>query len=131
MENHKDAISKLKFSVKSLAQQGRDTRAQVRALKYGEDGARRPETGFERHQLRNEYLWRGRRKARVTLLAYGLLRGVPYKVMEAKCEEPPSVSAITEVIQEALGDAEELKAVWTYDYVKKLVEGPSEAEEAA
>lgn len=131
MEKHKDAIKQLRTSIKDLADNGRKTKAEIRALKYDPDGKRRPETGPERHQKKVDYDYYVRPKARAALLAYGLLRGMPYPVMESKCKEPPSVFGVHKAIQEALGDAEETKAEWTLDRVQKLLSDASEAKEAA
>jgi hypothetical protein len=62
----------LKNSIKDLAQQGRALRARIQATK-----------GPERDALWNRKRAIGR-KARVSLLAYGFLRGVPYRAIEPK-----------------------------------------------
>jgi hypothetical protein len=62
----------LKNRIKDLAQQGRALRARIQTTK-----------GPERHALWNEKRAIGR-KARVSLLAYGFLRGVPYRAIEPR-----------------------------------------------
>ena len=62
----------LKNRIKNLSEEGRTLRAKIQAA-----------AGPERHALWNEKRAIGR-KARVSLLAYGFLRGVPYRRIEPR-----------------------------------------------
>jgi hypothetical protein len=58
-------------------------------------------------------------EARHFNIAYGLLRGVPYKSIEAKCEVSPSAEKVFEIIQSMASWKE--KREWTLDKVKELL----------
>jgi hypothetical protein len=70
---------------------------------------RRPETGNQRYAL-----WNDKREvgfsARHCLLAMGFLKERPYRTLEPEGSSYPSISTIHDLIQEALGDNEALKA---------------------
>jgi hypothetical protein len=53
-----------------------------------------------------------RHHTRLNLLAYGLLKGTPYEVMERKCHEPPEFDKVA-TIARRFGGAEETIASWT------------------
>lgn len=125
MKKHKDAIQKLKTTIRALAIEGRETRAEIRELKN------EPNSGPVRHRMKVDYDFYVRPKVRNTLLAYGFLRGRPYQSMEAKCSEAPSAYGIHKAIQKALGDDEEAKVEWTLDHIRTLLSKAPEAKEAA
>lgn len=83
---------------------------------------KRPETGSERYSL-----WNNKRQvgseARHCLLAIGLLKGRSYLSMEPKCfdDHQPSCGYILDLIHEALGNDEALKAEWTQEKLIDLV----------
>jgi hypothetical protein len=83
---------------------------------------RRPETGSERFWLRDASL-ADRREIRHTHLAIGLLMERPYLSMEPKCHESnkPSCAYILDLIHEALGENEALKAEWTQEKIVDLI----------
>ena len=47
--------------------------------------------------------------SRINLLAYGLLRGIPYGAMEHKCHTPPDFDAIVTIARRFGGDSETVK----------------------
>lgn len=83
---------------------------------------RRPETGSERWSL-----WVDKRANREEIrhlnLAIGLLMERPYLSMEPKCDEgnKPSCALILDLIIDALGDNEALKAEWSQEKVVELI----------
>lgn len=124
MKKHKDAIKKIRQEIKGLAAEKAKTRAEINALKFDAEGKRRPETGPTRHTLKVTYDWHVRPYARANLLAYGLLRGIPYKKMEPTCDENELhyvIPKILHAIQASLGDNKELQLEWTLERVKKLI----------
>lgn len=83
---------------------------------------RRPETGPERSGL-----WDAKRADRKDIrhiqLAIGLLMGRTYLSMEPRCHESnkPSCAYILDIIHEALGEDEALKAEWTQEKIVDLI----------
>jgi len=131
----KTAITELKNKVKDLAAEGTRIRGEIRTLAWTDDNPprRRPETGPERSSL-----WEDKRyvgfSARLTLLAYGLLRGLPYKAMEPACREgnEPPCSSILDRTHNALGEDSPEAEVWTQERVVSLVfKGTDPVKEAA
>lgn len=136
MRKHSAAIKQIRTTLKTLAAEKPRLRAEVQALKYGPDGLRRPETGQQRYWLKQEYNWSVRPEVRATMLAYGLLRGVPYRTMEPKScagELQYMIGRVLKAIHRAIGDDEALKAEWSIDRVESLINdgvdtlAPSEA----
>ena len=96
----------LKVKIKSLAAEAKIIR--------GEEGKQRKhiakarsvgnETWLAQHRAKRDGL-RAHRKdvvryeARHSLLAYGFLRGVPYRAMELKCHEPPDWSKVLKIAE--------------------------------
>lgn len=118
----KEAISKLKNSVKQLAAGGSAIAAQIREAH-----------GLDRYHLWNEKRYHGD-STRNALLAYACLRGRPYETIERKVREGnfPSATAIRSHLLEALDEAQ--KAEWTPERVKGWLEGkapPTAAQEPA
>ncbi len=107
----KEAISKLKLSVKQLAAGGSAIAAQIREAK-----------GIDRWHLWNEKRYHGE-STRHALLAYACLRGRLYETVERKVREGnfPSATAIRSHLLEALSEAQ--KAEWTPERVKGWLEG--------
>lgn len=99
MENSNwTAIQDLKTEIKRLTFEGREFAQAI--TKLGKD----PGTGPERHSLWCQKQALGR-TTRTALLAYGLLRGIPYKAMEPKCRagNEPRALLIREKIESLLG----------------------------
>ena len=94
MYSVKDAVNKLREQVKESAARGADIQRRISSLQ----GAG---TGTERHLLWNEKKAVGVR-TRHLLLAYGLLRGVPYHRMERQAHIAPNPSMVSRVIIEAM-----------------------------
>lgn len=51
-----------------------------------------------------------RRHTRHNLLAYGCLKGIPYKTMEKKCETSPNFKKVQEIARRFGGTSEEVTA---------------------
>jgi hypothetical protein len=150
MKKYSSAIKFLKQKFKTLATEGHGIRQKIHVLSWKDTpeakealrtlreakkaGGRktlgkrflkphkRPETGSERWSL-----WDAKRgtghEARHCLLAMGLLKETPYLVMERTCHEDhkPSCAYILDLIHEALGDDEALKAEWTQERIVDLI----------
>ena len=84
----------LKVKVLALAAEGRTLRARIGAAR-----------GAERDALWNEKRAVGRR-ARVVLLAYAFVRGVPYARVERRTASPPNPYALADVWWRELGWAD-------------------------
>ena len=133
MKKHKHAIENIRKSLANLTEQKRQVKAQIQGLKFDAAGQRHPETGPERDQLWQGYVWSTRPLARAAHLALGFLRGTPYKAMEPRCAEdsPPPLYGALKAIHAACGEDESLKAEWTLERIQKLVEETSAVKEAA
>jgi hypothetical protein len=129
MKKYSDAIKKIRITLKALAAEKPKLREEIRQLKFGPNGERRPETGPERCNKKTAYNLNVRPNIRTHLLAYGLLRDVPYVKMEPTTGPLPYwfVSNILHDIHEAIGDNAELKAEWTEERIVKLLERPAPA----
>jgi len=126
VKKHKDAIKNLRLRLKTLAQAKATLRTDIRALTFDLEGKRRPETGGERHQMKRLYNEGTRPDARAALLAYGLLRGIPYVRMEATaCPDKYGyhwlLSSVLYEIHLAMGDDAVLKAEWTDERVESII----------
>jgi len=126
VKKHKDAIKNLRLKLKGLTEAKPKLRAEIHALKFDAEGRRRPETGPKRHGLKQSYNERERPEIRTTLLAYGILRGIPYSRMEAKaCPDKYGYTWIINwtlhEIHQAMEDNEELKAEWTEGRVRSII----------
>jgi hypothetical protein len=107
----KEAISKLKDTVKQLAAGGSAIAAQIREAK-----------GLDRYHLWNEKRYHGD-STRNALLAYACLRGRAYETVERKVREGnfPSATAVRSHLLDALDDAQ--KVEWTPERVRDWLEG--------
>lgn len=121
MKKHKDAIRHIRQEIKDLSAKKPEVRASIRELKYDPQGNRRPETGSQRSQLKQDYDYRVKARLRVLYTAYGLLRGRPYLAMERTCNEEISCAWVHRVIHEAMAQDEALKAEWPLDRVVSLI----------
>jgi len=117
MSEYTDAIRKLRDEIKTLADKGRENRAEIAKLKL------EPGTGPKRNRLRTDYICYVRGKARHALLAYALLRGRPYATLERKCVEAAEPGWILGYIQEAFKDAPETPEDFTVLRVKNWLKG--------
>lgn len=138
MENHKDAIKYLRLRIKTLAQEKLKLRTEIRALAFDPEGKRRPETGDIRHGMKRTYNEGTRPDIRSSLLAYGILRGVPYARMEASASPDKYgyrwlLSSILSEIHQAMDDNAELKSLWTDNRVHSIIRDGQDpvAQEAA
>lgn len=133
VKKHKHAIENLRRSLAELTDKKRQVKAQIHTLRTDASGKRRPETGSERDQLWQSYVWSTRPLARATHLALGMLRGTPYSAMEPRNTEGhgPPLYGVLKAIHTACGEDETLKAEWTLERIQKLVEAASTAKEAA
>jgi hypothetical protein len=112
-----EAIRSLKTQIHELIAKKWGLRVQLGRLQG-------PETGPERHQLKQDYNWGTRPVARATYLAYGLLRGRTYKQIEAKCEQAPDPYRIMKILHAV---QESFKEKWTLEAIQKWIEGKEEA----
>lgn len=122
MKKHKDAIKHIRQEIKDLSAKKPEVRASIRELKYDPQGNRRPETGPQRSQLKQDYDYQTRARLRVLYTAYGLLRGRPYLAMERTCNEEISVAWVHKIILAAIGQDEALQADWPLDRVVSLIQ---------
>jgi hypothetical protein len=118
-------IRHLKIKIKSLAAEARIIRAEEQKLKrrirrskklrriLRKGGTlkgkpltpeRAEELGLEVHQLKVHRKSDVREEARHSLLAYGYMRGTPYKNIEQRCEECPSSGRIASMVNRFGGD---------------------------
>ena len=126
MKKHKDAIKSLKNKLRALAEVMPKLRAEILTLKFDAEGRRRPETGGQRYLMRLDYKERTRPNIRSCMVAYGILRGLPYKRIEPKADPYTYSTAnlrnsVLWEIHEAIGDNAELKAEWTKERVKAII----------
>jgi hypothetical protein len=95
----KQAIAKMKTLVKADAQQGRAITARINSTPHG--------TADEQGCVRAR-LWQAKRAERparrARLLAYAMLRGMPYARVEPKCSEPIHEYAIHVALRAAVAD---------------------------
>jgi len=110
MNSHKAAISHVREAIKTFSAEKPELRAKLFDLRFDATGKHRPETGQERCDLKNHYVINTQFSLRAHYIAYGLLRGRAYKVLEATCHEEPSVYRVTAIIQTAFGNDDEAKA---------------------
>lgn len=123
MNPYKNAIQNLKQTIKTLTEKKRALRKDIHALKFTDGGERRPETGPERDALWADYQWRWKPQARAALLAYGLLRGKPYRDLEpGSTRNPPSIPAVFRMLREAFpADEKALMDEWTLIHIESLL----------
>jgi hypothetical protein len=77
----------LKIKIKSLAAEANIIRFEAKKV-----------NGEERCILNEHRKNQVRKEARHSMLAYGLLRGVPYSKMESKCNEAPDLKKINKMV---------------------------------
>lgn len=109
---------KFKVKIKSLADESRTIRGQVKALGKEWKKAAGPREGqwewqSDRYKiavaqtnLNDHRIGVVRFESRHTLLAYAFLRGVPYEVVERGCLSEPSVKDIVRIIGSLAGKIE-------------------------
>jgi hypothetical protein len=128
VKKHKDAIKNLRLKLKDLAEVKPKLRAEIAALKFDAEGKHRPETGSTRHGMKQSYKDHVRPEIRAVKVAYGILKGKAYKRLEPKVD-PYSYStacltgAVLREIHAAIGEDTELKAAWTKERVKAIING--------
>ncbi len=90
----------LRIKIKNLADEARSIREEARKT-----------SGDVKWGLNDHRKTVVRTHARHNLLAYGLLRGIPYSVMELKCHTPPNLATVEKHAKQFGGD-ENTIAVW-------------------
>ncbi len=132
----KNTLDKLRSEIKTLAAEGCELQRQITALRL------LPDTGPERHKLRLVKRGVGER-TRARLVAYGVLRGVPYVRIEANCRVPldPALvlsrikdAAATHVLNDRGGHTTTVSAevqAWITDYFAALMSRETKIEEVA
>jgi len=114
----KERTVHLRIKIKSLVAESRIIRAEANRLKPFI--AKESDTNKKRPlQNRRERLHNHRRDVvrvhtRLNLLAYGILRGIPYEVMEKKCFEKPYFPKISKIAKD-FGAAEDQITKWVSD----------------
>jgi len=90
----------LRIKIKSLAAEASTIREEARKVH-----------GMVKWELNHHRTSLLRKHARHNLLAYGLLRGVPYEVIEIKCNDAPHFESVIKFAK-TFGGKEEDIAVW-------------------
>jgi len=94
-----ERITHLRIKIKNLADEARTIREEARKT-----------SGMEKWELNHHRTTVVRSAARHNLLAYGLLHGVPYSVMEKKCASTPSFSTVEKHAKKFGGSEEDIEA---------------------
>lgn len=100
MENRK---LHLKIKIQSLVDESRNIRREARKV-----------TGKDRHSLNLHRVMVVRPHTRLNLLAYGILRNIPYSCMERKCAEKPDFKRIGKIAK-SFDATDEQVAAWVAD----------------
>jgi hypothetical protein len=98
----------LKIKVRSIADEAKSIRQEAKKT-----------SGEVKWGLNHHRTTVVRDHARHNLLAYGILRGVPYRAMEQKCHERPKFSRV-ETIAKRFGATEEQVSSWVSDVFEYL-----------
>jgi hypothetical protein len=98
-----ERIIHLRIKIKNLADEARSIREEARKT-----------SGMVKWGLNDHRTGVVRPHARHNLLAYGLLRGVPYDVIERKCDEAPNFATVEKHAKQFGGDEDVIKA-WVAD----------------
>lgn len=94
------ALVQLKVKIKSLAAESVIIRKEEHKRRKIKDAPPRSEQVIEdRRSLKEHRRGVVREEARCSLLAYGYLRGRPYKSMEAKCYEQPRWDKVESIVK--------------------------------
>jgi len=99
----------LKIKVRSLADESRSIRREANKT-----------SGMAKWRLNHHRTTVVREHTRYNLLAYGILRGIPYRVMERRCHEAPDFSKVA-TIAKRFGASEEMITSWTEEAKSCLV----------
>jgi len=122
MKKYRSAIKTLRANINSLSKEKVRLRAEIRKLSFDDAGNPRPDTGPDRNTMRIHYRWQVGRHIRASLIAYGLLRGKPYKTIEPKIGEPiESIHLVMCKIHEAFGEEVWLRSEWPMARVVSLI----------
>jgi hypothetical protein len=98
-ETPNDRLIHLRIKIKSLAAEAVTIREEARKVH-----------GMTKWELNHHRTSVVRVHSRHNLLAYGLLRGVPYEVMERKCNVTPNFITVTQHAKKFGGTVEEITA---------------------
>ena len=93
----------LKIKIKSLADEAVSIRKEARKV-----------SGMAKWRLNDHRTSVVRVHARHNLLAYGILRGMPYSAMERKCHEAPDFKKVTKIAKNFGGTEEDIGS-WMAD----------------
>jgi hypothetical protein len=88
----KNGLTYLRVKLRSLA-------AEARVIKHEERRAKRWRQTAKLEALRDHRIHVVRDEARHSHLAYGFIRGVPYRAMEHKCRHKPELNRIVRMVQ--------------------------------
>jgi hypothetical protein len=95
-----ERIIHLRVKIKNLADEARTIREEAKKV-----------SGMAKWRLNDHRTGVVRPHARHNLLAYGLLRGIPYEVIEKKCREAPDFATVTRHARQ-FGATDEDSALW-------------------
>ncbi len=98
----------LRIKVKSLVDEARTIREEAKKT-----------SGMAKWRLNHHRTTVVREHTRFNLLAYGLLKSIPYKVMEQKCDELPNLHLVAKTAKH-FGGEEELVDSWIAEAKKHL-----------
>lgn len=99
-----DRLIHLRIKIKSLVDESKNIRRESRKIETTKKKAKEKDLlteeyarslGSAKWKLDHHRTTVVRWHTRFNLLAYGLLRGIPYEVMEKKCNIPPNFKKIT------------------------------------
>jgi hypothetical protein len=89
----------LRIKVKSLVEEAKIIRQESKKTK-----------GMVKYRLNEHRKTIVRDHTRHNLLAYGMIKGTPYELMEKKCYEPPNFSRIATIVKRFNGSTKALEA---------------------
>lgn len=108
----------LKVKIKNLADEARTIREEAKKT-----------SGMVKWRLNHHRTTVVRSHTRDNLLAYGLLRGVPYEVIEKHCREKPNFKAVAKHAKQ-FGGADADIYLWIED-AKAYLKAPEELKQAS
>jgi hypothetical protein len=110
-----DRRTHLKIKIKSLAAEARIIRDEVTKIKKSSKRCKDEDTErtlrWRAESLTDHRKGVVREEARHSLLAYGLIRNIPYSVMEEKCREKPNLKKVEEMARR-FGANSDMIGVW-------------------
>ena len=103
-----ERIIHLRIKIKSLAAEATIIRKEARKTK-----------GIVKYNLNSHRTHTVCFEARASLLAYGILRGVPYNIIEQKCDEAPDFAKVADIAKRFGADKVQDWIQAAKDYIKE------------